>query len=135
MPSRLSPPRSLNHLPYFILRYRRSEQKYELLEPHSSFSYDLGNAFQTREYFRVIGLEHLGGRAMDSALAFGASQAWLKGEYAGLAYGLDLCKTDLDHGIVRQEDVDDQRRLLDDEEDEDFVFVSGTYKVKVRDML
>ena len=128
MPSELAPPVSLNHLAYFVVRYRREERKYELLEPHSASSYDLGDAIKTRAYFERIGMEYLGGRAMDSALAFGASQAWVQDRRA---YGLDLCKVDLDAGLVRADDLDNDRRLLDGEDDdEDVPFVSGILKHK-----
>lgn len=128
MPARLQLPESLSHLPYFVVRFHRDTGRYEVLEPHSANSYDLGDARTARAYFNRIGLEHLGGRALDSALAFGASQAWLK---TNLAYGLDLCKVDLDAGISRPEDSDIDRRLLDGEDDEEeFVFVSGNVKLK-----
>jgi hypothetical protein len=128
VPSELAPPSSLRHLPYFLVRYRREERKYELLEPHSTSSYDLGDAVKTRAYFLRVDMEYLGGRAMDSALAFGASQAWVKDQRA---YGLDLCKVDLDAGLVRTDDLDNDRRLLDGEDDDDDVpFVSGILKHK-----
>jgi hypothetical protein len=126
MPSVLEPPKSLDHFRYFILRYHRETGRYEMLEPRSASSFDLGDAFSARDYFSRVGQEYLGGRAMDSALAFGASQAWLADQRA---YGLDLCKVDLDAGIIRNEDVDRDRRMLDGF-DEDKEFISGALYVE-----
>ncbi len=128
MPVQLAPPSRLDHLTYFLVRYHRESQKYELLEPHSTNSFELGDARTARKYFEDMGLEYLGGRALDSALAFGMSQAWIK---AQRAYGLDLCKTNVEAGRSGERDIDEERRLLDGEDgDDDFPFVSGTLSYK-----
>ncbi len=124
MPAQVELPTNLDHLRYFILRYSRDTQRFEMIEPNKANTYDLGDAFKTRAYFWGLGLEHLGGRAMDAAVAFGASQALLK---EGRAYGLDLCKQDLDAGILRSEDADENRRAFSDDDFEP-VFISGQPK-------
>ncbi len=124
MPAEVDLPTSLAHLPYFILRYHREVGTYELIEPHKTNSYMIGDAVKTRGYFWSLNMEHLGGRAMDSALAFGTSQALIK---EGRAFGLDLCKVDLDAGIVRKDELDDNR-WLDGEVEEDAEFISGLPK-------
>lgn len=108
MPQCLRPPSSLKELDFFVLRYNRDTEEYELLIP-SRESYLLGDAFATRRYFRAMDMEHLGGRAMDSALAFGASQA-IPAEKR--AYGLDLCKIDLDPEVTEENREDERRREL-----------------------
>ena len=109
MPSSIRLPESLDHLKYFIVRYDREAEEYELIEPSRAQTYMLGDAFETRAYFTRIGLEYLGGRAMDSALAFGASQAIV---HERRAFGLDLCKVDLDAGIIRKVDIDEDRGIM-----------------------
>ena len=116
MPAHLQPPKSLAHLTYFVVRCYRPELRYELLEPGRAQSYVLGSAKEAHEYFKKIGLAALGSRAMDAALAFGASQA-LIGEQR--AWGLDLCRIDLDRGIIRDRDVDEDRGVDVPEEDYD----------------
>lgn len=123
MPAVLAPPNSLNHLRYFIVRCFRGIDRYELMEPGKAQSYILGNAVETREYFKRIGLEYLGGRAMDSAFAFGASQALVK---ENRAWGLDLCRMDLDRGIMLDRDIDEDRNQYDFDDDE--VIVLSSYQ-------
>ena len=118
MPAILAPPKSLSHLPYVVVRYDRELGVYELIEPNRAHTYILGNAFQSRQYLeRTLG-EYLGGRALDSALAFGASQALIG---KNRAFGLDLCKVDLNAGIIRKDDDDGMlaSRLLGDDPDSD----------------
>lgn len=122
MPALLELPTSLDHLPYFVLRYDRATQAYELIEPNKTNTYAMGDAFKTRAYFERIGLAYLGGRAMDAALAFGASQALIG---PNRAFGLDLCQIDLDAGLVRRIDADEDRRMVGDDYDEDSPFISG----------
>lgn len=121
MPRILSPPRSLEGLDYFILRYHRSDTldgMYELLLPGNADTYLIGNAFVARAYLeRALG-EHLGGRALDSATAFGASQCLIKERRA---YGLDLTKLKLDplvYAADKQLTVD---RLLGEIDDRELV--------------
>lgn len=109
MPAALELPDSLDHLKYFIVRYDRATEVYELIEPNRAQTYIIGNAFVSRAYFDRIGLSYLGGRALDSALAFGASQAIIKERRA---FGLDLCKVDLDAGIIRKVDIDEDRDII-----------------------
>ena len=59
---------------------------------------------------------------MDAALAFGASQALVSEKRA---WGLDLCRIDLDRGVVRDRDIDQDRGMDDDYEDEVIVISSG----------
>lgn len=115
MPATLAPPNSLNHLRYFVVRCHRELDRFELIEPGKAQSYILGNAVETRAYFTRIGLEYLGGRAMDSAFAFGASQALVA---ENRAWGLDLCRMDIDRGIMRDRDIDEDRNQYDFENDE-----------------
>lgn len=101
MPAILAPPKNLTHLEYVIVRRDRETGRYELIEPQRAGTYDLGNVFAARQYLeRTLG-EHLGGRALDSAYAFGASQVLI---HKNRAFGLDLCKVDLNAGIVRKDD-------------------------------
>lgn len=122
MPALLELPVSLSHLPYFILRYYRDSGQYELVEPNKTNTYNIGDAFATRAYFTRIGLEYLGGRAMDAALAFGASQASIKGNRA---WGLDMCKVNENFGLNPKltQDPHDRDRMPDD--DDEIAFVSG----------
>lgn len=118
MPAKLRLPDSLDHLKYFIVRYDRETEEFELIEPNRTQTYVLGDAFATRAYFDRIGLEYLGGRAMDSALAFGASQAIVKERRA---FGLDLCKVDLDAGLIRKVDIDEDRDIMSERDADELV--------------
>ncbi len=126
MPNEVAIPTSLAYLKYFVLRYHRDQDEYELIEPNRTHTWIIGNAEKTRQYFWSIGMEYLGGRAMDSALAFGASQAIIKDQRA---FGLDLCKVDVDAGITRPFELngDDELTAGVDGAD-DFIFVSGLAK-------
>lgn len=109
MPATLDPPKSLEGVRYFVLRYARDTEKYELLLPDRAESFIIGDAFATRRYFERIKMEYIGGRAIDSATAFGASQA-IPGE--NRAFGLDLLKVNLDAGIIKSDQELDNERLL-----------------------
>jgi hypothetical protein len=125
VPANLDPPRDLSHLKYFIVQYSRETEEYTLAEPQMAQTYRLGHARKAFAHFCRMGMEYLGGRAMDSALAFGASQALVK---ENRAFGLDLCKVDLHAGILRKVDIDEDRRLIDDDENPDACFISGVIK-------
>jgi hypothetical protein len=122
VPALLSPPKSLSHLTYFVVRCYRFEGRYELLEPGRAQSYVLGSAQQSWDYFKSVGLQELGARAMDAALAFGASQALIK---ENRAWGLDLCRIDLDRGVVRDRDIDEDRGFTPDEDGDDIIVLPG----------
>jgi hypothetical protein len=59
---------------------------------------------------------------MDAALAFGASQALIK---ENRAWGLDLCRIDLDRGVVRDRDIDEDRGFTPDEDGDDIIVLPG----------
>jgi len=109
MPAKLAPPSSLGHLRYFVIRRDRETGRFELIEPNKAQTYDLGDVFETRRYLEKAAGEYLGGRALDSCVAFGASQA-IPAE--NRAFGLDLCKVNLDAGIVKLDRDLDTERLL-----------------------
>lgn len=116
MPGKLDPPQSLDDQQYFVLQFHRGTERYTLVIRSTAASYDLGTAVAARQYFTRIGMEYLGGRAMDSAFSFGASQALVR---EGRAFGLDTTKTDL--AIHRLDQQLTRDRLLgtpDDDEDE-----------------
>lgn len=109
MPALLAPPDCLDHLRYFIVRLDRETGRYELIEPGRAQTYDLGDVFAARKYLEKAAGEYLGGRALDSATAFGASQAIPKERRA---FGLDLCKVNLDAGIIKADRLLDEERLF-----------------------
>jgi hypothetical protein len=112
MPAQLAPPEKLSHLRYFVVRRDRETERYELIEPGKAQTYDLGDVFQARQYLEKAAGEYLGGRALDSATAFGASQAIPKERRA---FGLDLTKVNLDAGIVRADrDLEAERLFGED---------------------
>lgn len=120
----LDPPRSLAHLKYIVVRYHRSVDQYEMFEPSKTQSYNLGDLRSARKYFDSIGLSQLGVRATDAAFSFGASQAIIKEQRA---YGLDLCRLNLDTFTVYQKDIDENRRMLDEAEDAEPDFINAAY--------
>ncbi|OPZ66132.1 MAG: hypothetical protein BWY85_00068 [Firmicutes bacterium ADurb.Bin506] len=120
MPAQLAPPDKLDHLRYFVVRLDRDTQRYELIEPGKAQTYDLGDAFAARRYLEAAAGEYLGGRALDSATAFGASQAIPKERRA---FGLDLTKVNLDAGIIRADRDLDAERLLGQEFFEEKVLI------------
>jgi hypothetical protein len=104
VPAKLEPPKSLAHLAYFVLRFERNTKRFELIEPQKTNSYDIGGDMAAQAYFDSIGMEYLGGRAMNAARNFGASQALIK---ENRAFGLDLCQINLDAGIIqKQHEID-----------------------------
>jgi hypothetical protein len=109
MPRNLRPPSNLKECEYFVLRYDRDTEEYELLVPGCQDSYVLGDAFAARRYFWALDMEYLGGRAMDSALAFGASQA-IPSE--ARAFGLDITKVCIDPVVFEEAKEDELRRAL-----------------------
>lgn len=113
MPSILDPPKRLDDLAYFVVRYRRESKTFEIVTPVKGESYDLGNDEQAWRYFIRVGQEKLGNRAMDAARAFGASKA-IVGE--GRAFGLDLTKVDIDPGTKEADRRLTLHRLLGEEE-------------------
>lgn len=120
MSSLLKPPSSLEHLTYFVVRFYRAEKRYELMEPGRATSYVLGSYTEAMKYFRDIGREYLGQRAIDAATSFGASQALLT---ENRAWGLDLCRIDLDRAVVLDRDRDENRRIDIDDDDSDGIIV------------
>lgn len=109
MPAKLAPPERLDTMRYFVVRRDRETGRFELIEPNRAQTYDLGDVFETRKYLERAAGEYLGGRALDSCVAFGASQT-IPAE--NRAFGLDLTKVNLDAGIVRQDRELDNERLL-----------------------
>ncbi len=115
MARRLEPPSHLSDQTYFVVRYDRELEVFELCLPRTDQTYSLGDAAQTRDYFKRIGLEHLGGRALDAAHSFGASQALMR---EGRAFGLDLTDPRIDKNGARRDLLHDHERLLGADEDE-----------------
>jgi hypothetical protein len=92
-----------------VLRYDRDAEEYELLVPGCQDSYLLGDAFAARRYFWALDMEYLGGRAIDSAYAFGASQA-IPAE--NRAFGLDITKVRIDPIVFEEAQEDEMSRAL-----------------------
>ena len=114
MPALLAPPDRLDHLRYFVVRLDREMRRYELIEPGKAQTYDLGDVFSARSYLEKAAGAYLGGRVLDSATAFGAAQAIPKERRA---FGLDLCKVNLDAGIIKADRDLDAERLLGEDPD------------------
>ncbi len=107
MPAQLAPPDRLDHLRYFLVRLDRDTRRYELIEPGRAQTYDLGDVFAARRYLEKAAGEYLGGRALDSATAFGVAQAIPRERRA---FGLDLLKVDLEAGLLKADrDLDNER--------------------------
>jgi hypothetical protein len=105
------PPSSLSGLRWFAVRYDRETGVFTLAIPTMRETYVLGGAEATRRYFDLVGLSYLGGRAMDSAREFGASQALVR---ENRAWGLDLTvpKNGLDDLTPALSARSDYERLL-----------------------
>lgn len=124
MPAVVNLPETLTQFRYFLVRYHRETRKYDLIEPNRANTYDLGTVENAVAYFKRIGLEDLGVRAIDAATAFTMSQASIA---RNKAFGLDVCRIDPDTLAERPRELDNDRRLLpEDGDDEDStVFISG----------
>jgi len=110
MPATLAPPERLDHFRYFVVRYLRHTGRFELIEPDRAATYDIGDVFAARKYLERAAGEYLGGRALDSAYSFGASQAIPKERRA---FGLDLLRIDLDAGRThKRAAISDAERML-----------------------
>lgn len=114
LPARLTDER------YFVVRYDRELDEYELCLPNRDESHSLGEAAKARAYFAQIGMERLGGRAMDAALAFGASQAVVA---EGRAWGLDLTDPRMaavaGKSLAKSAREESYKRLLGREDDDE----------------
>ena len=121
MTATLAPPRSLRDCPYFVVKLERGphQHRYTLLEPERAQSFDLGDAFKARAYLERAAGEYLGGRALDSATAFGASQAIPS---KNVAYGLDLCRINLDsHTFNADQSLTAERLFGEDDNDQEVI--------------
>lgn len=101
------------------MRYERLNGHYELIEPQRANSYDLGDQWAAQAYFERVGMEYLGQRAMNSARNFGASQALIKDQRA---FGLDLCKVNLDDSVLRKELERELFHECEEQEPEEHIF-------------
>ncbi len=112
----LQPPPSLSNLRWFMVRYERESGMYQLAVPSTRETFSLGSDIETRKYFTRIGLEYLGGRAMDSARAFGASQALVQEQRA---WGLDLTDPKIDPVVGALDHLLTARRQFGDPDDDE----------------
>lgn len=119
MSKTLSPPDKLDHLVWFVVRYSRPAGTYELVVPNTRQTYTLGNAFKARDYFKRVGMEDLGGRAMDMAYGFVGAQVLVK---ENRAWGLDVTDVKIDEATGRADQRLLRDRLLggDDDDSDDF---------------
>lgn len=129
--NRVRLPSHLRHIDYFVLRFDRDSRRYEFIEPNRAQSFDIGTSNEAEAFFNKVGYPTLGLKAMNSARCFGAAKADLR---THRAFGLDLLRIDIDNGIVRYEDSDENRRGLDEDDegsfDDHLNFVSGMRKVE-----
>lgn len=116
----LKAPTSLGDQLYFVLRYDRELEEYELALPKTDSTYMLGGADKARAYFKGVSQEYLGERAISAAFSFGAAQALIRQQRA---FGLDLTDPALDKRGAHRDAVHLNERLLGAENDDDEVFV------------
>jgi hypothetical protein len=118
MSKTLNPPTNLDSLSWFAVNYSRTRFTYELVIPNTRQTYVLGNAYKTRAYFKSIGMEDLGGRAMDMANAFIGAQVNVKEKRA---WGMDVTNPKIDENMARADKALTFERLLggDDSDDSD----------------
>lgn len=109
----LRPPSRLDDQRYFVLRYDRELDTFELVIPTTAASFRLGDSHRTERYFWSIGMEKLGCRALDAARSFGVAMAIVKEERA---FALDLTRREGGSRAMQlAQRRDDLRRALGDE--------------------
>ena len=113
----LKAPSSLDGLRYFVVRYAREAETYEICLPNNGATYLLGKYDAAVAYFSAMGKRAMGERAMSAANSFGASQALIE---ENRAWGLDLTQlTGKRARLFGAEDDDDAVVLSDCKNDDE----------------
>jgi hypothetical protein len=124
MANRVKLPDSISQHQYIVVRYSRDTLRYEMLEPNRVNSYDLGVFVEAYAWFEKLGMMKFGERCLSASKNFGAAMGIMKDRRV---FGLDVCQVDPTRLTRYREDIDENRGMPDDSDDDDdmITFISG----------